>query len=171
MIPTFECNEILFTEMISRGILDNLSDDEIVAVLATYLNTKLVSDSEPTIVSMDIPTSAKNALEDLTKLRNDIYKDIEFRQLYLDTDWELHLNMVTPAFKWVSGGDLNTILSEYDIFPGNFVKDMVKLNNIIQDVVKTAEVLNKIELMEKLNHVETKLLRGSVTLDSLYIKS
>ena len=79
--------------------------------------------------------------------------------------------MVTPAFKWVSGGDLNTILSEFDIFPGNFVKDMVKLNNIIQDVIKTAEVLNKIELMEKLNHVETKLLRGSVTLDSLYIKS
>ena len=138
--------------------------------MATFLNTKLSGDFEPTIMSLSISRNGKDALEKIGKLNNELYRIVEAQSLYLDTDWEIHLSMISATYDWLTGSDLNTILQTYDIFPGNFVKDMVKLNNIAQDIVKTAEVLNKIELVEKLNNIESKLLRDSVSLDSLYIK-
>ena len=35
-----ECQELLFTEMIFRGLLDNLNFPEIVAVLSVFINEK-----------------------------------------------------------------------------------------------------------------------------------
>ena len=47
---------------------------------------------------------------------------------------------------------------------------VIKLNNLVQDVIKVAEVLNKVELMSNASKIESLLIRDTVSLESLYVK-
>ena len=47
---------------------------------------------------------------------------------------------------------------------------MIKLNNIIQDVIKVAELLNKVELVSSASKIEQKIIRDIVNVESLYVK-
>ena len=87
----------------------------------------------------------------------------------LENDWSLNFNMIIPSMLWASGKKFNEIY--YDNFEGNFIKDMIKINNIISDLKVMAEFLGKLELMAKCSKIEDLIIRDMVTVDSLYIQN
>ena len=55
------------------------------------------------------------------------------------------------------------------MFEGNFVKGILKLNNMIEDLKNMLEKCNYIDVIKKLELSETLLIKDFVNVNSLYI--
>jgi hypothetical protein len=64
---------------------------------------------------------------------------------------------------------LQKMESEKQIFLGEFVKALLKINNISHEVEKIAELINNVELLYKLKQISVKTLKFVATNQSLYI--
>lgn len=165
-----ECNGIIFTESIINGYFDNLTCEELAAVLAIFISTK-IEDTEnlPNLQSSNVSISIINSVDNINKFKNKILDDITYRQIENDLDWEIHLNMVEPVYLWASGKPFNEIILEYNLYSGNFVKDIIKINNIVQDITKMAKLLDKTQLVSIASQIENKIIRDNVNTESLYV--
>ena len=52
---------------------------------------------------------------------------------------------------------------------GDFIKALLKINNINNEMIKVCNILNNLELLEKLNEIEYKILKFIATNQSLYV--
>ena len=62
-----------------------------------------------------------------------------------------------------------TTCIDKDIFLGDFIKALLKINNIVKEMEKIGGLLNNIELVEKLKKIEENTLKFVVSNQSLYI--
>ena len=77
---------------------------------------------------------------------------------------------VGPAYDWVSGKTIYDIYNKYDeVYEGTFIRNILRISNIVDNVKNIAEMLNKPELIKKLENINPKLVRDQVTTESLYI--
>ena len=60
-------------------------------------------------------------------------------------------------------------LAEKNIFLGEFVKALLKINNVANELEKIAEMNNKIDLLQKLREIPSKTLKFVATNQSLYV--
>lgn len=161
-----ECNQILLVEIIYNDILDNLLPEEIVAILAMFLTTKVESNLEKSDLNKVI-IHTKNKINNL---HFKILKDFEKTGLKIDESWEISNNMIEPTYDWATGMDINVLFKKHNMFEGTFTKDMLKLSNIIQEVSTVATYLEKGTLMEKTNKLENLIIKNIIKIESLYVK-
>jgi superfamily II RNA helicase len=55
------------------------------------------------------------------------------------------------------------------IYEGNFIRNIIKINKICQDILKICEITKNDKLKKKVEQIEPLLLRDIVTIESLYI--
>ena len=162
-----ECNEIILTELLLSDILDPLTAPEIVAVLATFIPEKSIEDT--TLKTLSVPDHIKQAICNL-EYGAQSFEDYEDQmKISIGTDWKLHLGFVEPAFYWASGHDILEVHKKCEIFEGSFIRNILRINNIVDNVKTLAEHINKPHLLERLDSIERIIVRDQVTTDSLYI--
>ena len=71
--------------------------------------------------------------------------------------------------QWAEGKDFKDI--EFYNFEGNFIREIIKIGKISEDLVIMSELIEKLELMSKASKIEELIIRDIVTVDSLYIKN
>ena len=70
----------------------------------------------------------------------------------------------------VSGKSIFDIYNSYEeVYEGTFIRNILRISNIVDNVKSIAEMLNKPELIKKLENIGPKLVRDQVTTESLYI--
>ena len=161
-----ECNEITLTEMIVNDILIPLEPEEIVAVLATFIEEKT---NETYWSDLDVSESIKNALSHIDYGTKDFDQYEADLGINIGTDWNLYLSFIQPAYDWACGRDILEMHKKYEIYEGTFIRNILRINNIVDNIKNIADTINKPELMKKLELVERLLVRDQVTTDSLYI--
>ena len=161
-----ECNEITLTEMIVNDILIPLEPEEIVAVLATFIEEKT---NETYWSDLDVSESIKNALSHIDYGTKDFDQYEADLGINIGTDWNLYLSFIGPAYDWACGRDILEMHKKYEIYEGTFIRNILRINNIVDNIKNIADTINKPELMKKLELVERLLVRDQVTTDSLYI--
>jgi hypothetical protein len=57
----------------------------------------------------------------------------------------------------------------YDISLGDFVKAILKINNIVQELEKAATISENISLIEKIREIPVLTLKSCITNQSLYL--
>ena len=55
------------------------------------------------------------------------------------------------------------------IYPGNFVKNMLKVNTIIDEIIAACKLSNKPELEIQLHKIQTIIIHDIVTNNSIYL--
>ena len=166
-----ECNELLFTEILVSGILDDLTTLELVGILSLFTEARPLDDNnviynpDSLDVSIDMIKKIKKIIEISKKLEN----DENSYNIDSDSKWNINLNMVKCSMQWAEGKDLKDI--EFDNFEGNFIREIIKIGKISEDLVIMSELLEKLELMSKASKIEGLIIRDIVTVDSLYIKN
>ena len=70
---------------------------------------------------------------------------------------------------WISGCSIKDILQKFDMYEGNFVRGILRLNSICEDIIKICENTKNFDLMKKFEGIEEKLIRDVTTINSLYI--
>ena len=165
-----ECNELLFTEIINSKFVDNLNPKEIAILFSIFIDSKSNSSDEMTLESLKLNSIFYDKFKNIVDIANNFYRKIEQKNLLLDLDWGIYFTLAEPVSDWLDGKSLNEIVLKYGIYSGNFVKNIIKLNNIIQDVVKISSILKKLKLFEESSKLEGMLIRDNINTESLYVK-
>ncbi len=63
----------------------------------------------------------------------------------------------------------NTIKTDKEIFLGEFIKSILKINNIAKELEKICDILDNISLLQKVKEIPILTLKYVVTNQSLYI--
>jgi superfamily II RNA helicase len=82
--------------------------------------------------------------------------------------WALDASLVDIAIRWYSGEDAFVLCRDYEMYEGDFVKAMLKLQKVIDEWVVLAGISDDLDMLEKFRDVS--VIRGIVTQDSLYIR-
>ena len=138
--------------------------------MSLFIQTKSNEDKEPTVESLTIGSNLKRQIKSILEIGTCFENMMNQHKLYIDVDWSLSVNSVDYMYQWALNTDFNTLIKKYGLFPGNFVKDVIKVNNIVQDVIKMAELLEKPALVSVASNIETKIIRDCVNMESLYVK-
>lgn len=82
--------------------------------------------------------------------------------------WELTEYWMEVVDQWMNGNDY--VCDVIGLEPGNFVRAMLKLANIIDEWVNMATIEQDVEMIEKMKDTKTQIVRGFVIPDSLYLR-
>lgn len=164
-----ECNEILLTEIIEHDILDNLSVEEICGVLGVFIES--TEENLYTVNELSLSNEVKDVLDTISEYN---YKLDGIAMKYnIDYNPYLSLNFVMPVYQWASGVSLREIYmnNSLDLYEGNFVKNITKVLNICNEIIHVCEMVGKTTLVEKLQNIESLLLKDIVSFDSIYVSN
>jgi len=163
-----ECSPYLTTEWILKGKSDHLTGEEIVMVLATMLGEKT-----STIWVTDralVPEHVQAVIDDLYNMNESLaYYHVQ-SQITTYPSLEIVSHMAEYAALWLDDSiciaELMTRVSE-PIDEGNFVKSMLKLYNMVEELKKAYALIGHAN-ESKLVGIAPRLLRDTVRVDSLY---
>ena len=163
-----ECNSLIFTEIITSGLLDSLNEVEIASLMSIFLEDKNDDDT----FKGDLYYSS-GLTSRVTEIEKIVSKFISLENKYKhhsqDNFWKITVGSLDATYLWASGGSISQIKSEGLIgYEGNFIRNMTKLYNIINDITEVCTVLGKVELLPKLEKIPQLIIRDIVNLSSLY---
>ena len=118
----------------------------------------------------------KNTINSI-KHCHDKYYDLEVSsQINTGASYSYQYDIVILVIDWFNAKDEDECLAiiqkakkDKGIFLGDFIKALLKINNIVKEMEKIGGLLNNIELVEKLKHIEENTLKFVVSNQSLYI--
>jgi superfamily II RNA helicase len=164
-----ECNELLLTEMIYLKMFDDLTEAEIVALLAIFINDH---GEEVQLIDNTCSNKVINCVKQVDTIRNNmIAKERQLNIPYDDDFWSISYEYIDLAFYWYQGEHINKIIEWFSVDEGTFTKNMVKISNMVADLVALNIIFGNIDIIPKLERIPPILIRDIVTVDSLYISS
>jgi len=173
-----EVPSLPFAEYIIDNINDisKLSPPEFAVLLSMFTNIRLSDDDkviDPTI--LNIPYTCKINIANIKTYINK-YLDIEvFVCSSVPKNYSYHYDICELIFKWCNAEneeDTAKIFQElqyWGIFLGDFVKAVLKINNIVNELEKVAEVVENVGFLSMLQSIHKITLKSVITNNSLYL--
>jgi superfamily II RNA helicase len=173
-----ETNGLVFSELIHNNYLKNIDIDELIMFLSTYSGLK-VKEEYRVENYKNINNLSDNLYTLLDKQANINMKYINDELLefgsYNKNEYEINYDLIDILYNWTiseNEKDCREVLGKiYDIevFTGEFVKALLKINNIVIELEKVATYIEDIELLYKLSKVKEKTLKYVASNQSLYL--
>ena len=69
-----------------------------------------------------------------------------------------------------SGGTIKDIYSVASVYDGNFVKAIMRINNICDNLKDILVLMENYKLLEKIENYQEVLIRDITSINSLYVK-
>ena len=118
----------------------------------------------------------KKIINDITNLYSDYQqKEINYK-INSGIDYNIHYDLLNYVDEWCDSENvddckilLQRLGSEKEIFLGEFVKSLLKINNISSEMEKIAEMTGNIAFLSKLKEIPKMTLKYVVTNQSLYV--
>jgi superfamily II RNA helicase len=170
-----ETHCLIFSELFEENIFDNLTSVQIVMLFSCLTNIVVKDDLKDYI-----PKIKDNTTKDiLFKVRN-MYDKFLVKETQLNInsglDYTFHFDLLNYVEKWCYSEnvtDCKQILHELEndkgIFLGEFVKAILKITNICNELEKLSEMTGNMCLLSKLKDIPNILLKYVVTNQSLYV--
>jgi len=162
-----ECNEILFTELLMSKMLHTLKPAEIVCVLCVFIDEK---GDDVYLSDLDIPDSCIKTIKQLDKMSKDLCADESSFHLNIRTEWDLFYNFVEAGYAWASGKNIHHIHNYNTVQEGNFIRNIIRIDNLCENVKLISEIIKDYELLQAIQPIHDLIIRDQVTTESLYIK-
>ena len=171
-----EIHSLAFADIyhITNGF-DNLTSIDLVALFSCFTSISVSDDVKthtPKTYNKELNTIALQLFNLLEK-----YYSLESRS-FLDTgsSYDIHYDLMNYVIKWSESTCeedckivINNVKVEKNIFLGEFVKAILKINNISKEFEKVCELMNNMTLLGKLKEIPMLTLKYVVTSQSLYI--
>ncbi len=170
-----EIHCLTFAKLFENKSLDQLSSKQLVALFSCFTNIRVQDDFRE-----NNPNSDDKKVNDIVNQVEKMYfeyKDKEIkRNINTGFDYEIHYDLLNFVENWCECEtieDCKLILQELgekkEIFLGEFVKALLKINNISAEFEKIAEMTGNIEFLSKLRDIPNMTLKYVVTNQSLYV--
>jgi len=190
-----EAHPILLAEAVMSGMVDGLSQEEIVGFLSVFIKEgEKGGEGSPSIASLQISERLRGVLRELGAM-TDRFWDIEkVCGIPPNIYWDLSTFWVEIGIAWigsgaaesasVKGGDdsggatgkggrgVAAICSQFEIFEGNLYKYVMSMSNMLEELTSVATLCEKTALLEKLEGIKELLmpLNSLPWSESLYLR-
>lgn len=155
----------------------SLTAPQLVGLFSCFTNISMPSDKR---ASIPMETRVNSTVKILAKSINNFmekYSNLEYDyQLDTGTDYTLHYELIDELIAWCSADNestcielINKIKNDKEIFLGEFVKAILKINNIAKEFEKICELLQNLPLLQKIKEIPQLTLKYVATNQSLYI--
>jgi len=161
--------------LLETNYLSDLSAPEIVGLLSCFTNCIAV----PEELQVFTPETDYDETNRITKKAEEIlmsFSDAEAKyEIYTGETYEMIYDIQNAVIRWCEAEDEKDCkiiiqdLKEKEVFLGDFVKALLKINNIASEMEKCCESIGNMELLEKISQIQTLTLKYVVTNQSLYI--
>jgi hypothetical protein len=106
-----------------------------------------------------------------------LFRDEEIQyNINTGIDYSYHFDLLKYVHEWTTCEDINDCKlvlqkmgEEKGIFLGEFVKAILKINNISCELEKVAEMIGNISLLSKLREISSMTMKYVITNQSLYV--
>lgn len=170
-----ETHCLVFTKVIETKMLHNLEPKELVGLLSCFTNIS-VQEEKRNINPNTENIKVKNAILLIDKLYKDQEQYENKNMIETGFDYNIHFDLIDYVIKWCECENetdckevLQQISFEKDIFLGEFIKAILKINNITSEMEKIAEMLGDMDFLSTLKSVPTLTLKYVATNQSLYV--
>jgi superfamily II RNA helicase len=179
-IATFiqETHCLAFTDfLIKEDYLKKYNSYEIAALLSCFANIRVKEDKKIYNVSyLTTNTQLNESLQSMSSIY-DGYMDEELRSgISQANNLDYLFEFVNPILEWCEAEDEKTCKDimkkcefEYETFPGEFIKAILKINNMVNEMKNVAEYIGNVELLHKLTAIPDLTLKFVATNQSLYV--
>ncbi len=173
-----EIHPLVFSDLYEKfNGFEELNATEIVGVLSCFTNISMPNDKRSSIpVNMNINFKTKKVASKINNLMNKYY-DLEADfQLDTGSEYSSHFELIDYLVEWCIANNEHTCISiinnlkrEKELFLGEFIKAILKINNICKELEKICEVIENLNLLQKVKEIPELTLKYVATNQSLYI--
>jgi len=172
-----EVHCIVFAELITQNEIVSLTPVQLISLFSCFTNINIqkeLKSGSPSLQQTD--PKLHNLLEKISEMvdvystketemniHNGINNCMHFDLLYYINDWVLAKN-VTDCKKV-----LQILSEEKELHLGDFIKALLKIQNICVEMEKIAELIENIEFLHKLREIPSLILKYVATTQSLYV--
>lgn len=153
----------------------DLSVEQITGLFSCFTNISIQEDKRsinPYCKDLVVRKLAKNIENNINK-----YYDLEIDyQLNTGSDYTIHFELIDYIQEWCMAKDEITcqeiiikLKEEQEIFLGEFIKAILKINNIAKEFENICESVENLELLQKIKKIPELTLKYVATNQSLYI--
>ena len=171
-----ESHGLVFANLIDDKSLDKLSTQQLVSLFSCFTNINVKDDKK----EINLNKVEDDAVKDIVLKTTEMYQYFQDEEvLYkINTgiDYSYHFDLLAYMNDWClceTVEDCKFILQNMDqqkeIFLGEFVKAILKINNISCEIEKIAEMIGNISLLSKLREIPKMTMKFVVTNQSLYV--
>ena len=132
-------SDLLLTETIRAGILDNLSAPELLSVASSMIfQTRSREDYAPKMPHQNVA----NALAEITRLWTKL-EEIE-NDFDVKTQKEPDFGFAYISYRWAQGNSLTNVLKGSDMSVGDFVRSTKQLMDLLMQMAGASEALRPV---------------------------
>ena len=170
-----EIHCLVFAILLNNKSLDTLRTNEIIAIFSCFTNVS-VADEKKSLSPIYSSDPLQNIMGQISSLY-DNYQDFEIKsRVSTGFDYNIHYDLIDYVMLWcdcVTAEDCKSLLQKLEkekgVFLGEFVKAILKINNIANEMEKVAESIGNIALLSKLREIPGLTQKFVATNQSLYI--
>ena len=170
-----EIHCLAFTKLYNSKKLDELTSKQLVALFSCFTNIKVTDEFKDNIPKSD-DDKVNKIVKDIQELYIEYYNKELVQNINTGFDYEIHFDLLNYVEKWCDCENVEEckfILQELGknkgIFLGEFVKALLKINNISSELEKISEITGNIAFLSKLKEISNMTLKYVVTNQSLYV--
>lgn len=164
------CEELIVTELVFEGVLNDLEPTEIVAALSSLVYQEKSSDDE---LDMEVPESLLDCCEKMKTIAMNLGQ--LQKQQGLDVDpieyagISLKFGLVGVVYEWAIGVPFATITQLTTTQEGSIVRCITRLDELCREVRNCARVVGNPTLYQKMEVASAAIKRDIVFAASLYV--
>ena len=170
-----EVHCLVFAELLDNGTISKLSVTQLISLFSCFTNISVQE-----AVQDYTPYTDDAILKEVICTISQMYSDYEDKETMLrintGADYNIHYDLLNYVEEWTeceTEYDCKLVLQklgeEKEIFLGEFVKALLKINNIASEMERIAEQMGNIEFLSKLKKIPELTLKYVVTNQSLYV--
>ena len=162
-------------KILIQNKLNTFNANDLVAIFSCFTNCTV-----PENLSTNVPFASNKNVENLLLDIVEKKKQLDDRELQKGIETgctiNIHFNLISYAYDWCDCDNIETcklllqkMAMEKEIFLGEFIKSILKINNIVNEMIRVAEMIGNIKLLHILKEIPEKTLKYIATNQSLYI--
>ena len=170
-----EVHCLIFADLLESKRLQQFDVLDLIALFSCFTNVSVPDNLMEYTLNSD-NSDIKKFIKEVANMYED-KKELEIQE-HIDTgiDYNIHFDLIDYVVEWSSCENeldckvlLDRIGTEKEIFLGDFVKALLKINNIASEMERIAELLGDVEFLHKLKKIPELTLKFVATNQSLYV--
>lgn len=170
-----EIHCLVFAKLLEENKFDILDSKQLIGIFSCFTNVT-VADEQKSLAPAYTNRDLQEIMGRVATLY-DYYQDFEtLKQVNTGIDYEMHYDLIDYTIAWAeceSAPECKVVLQKLEkekgVFLGEFVKAILKINNIASEMEKIAESIGNIALLSKLREIPALTQKFVATNQSLYV--
>lgn len=169
-----ETNCVVFSDLYESKQFDKLDEKQLACLFSCFTNVNVTEDSRTLYPAtswdiFEVIDFSVSSLQTYLKEEND-------NKIKTGLNFDIHFDLVKFIKEWWDANDerqcklvLQRLKEEKDVSLGEFIKAILKINNIVEEVSRVAEINGDVDLKHKLSKIPPRVLKFVATNQSLYV--